>query len=102
MSTYDDELTLIEQTFTSDNIGNQIPSEVKTTILANENSVTRNEFYNASNNGLHPSKVFLIHAYEYNNQQIVEFENERFVVIRTYKTGFEEIELTCKRMIGND
>ncbi|RBP89395.1 SPP1 family predicted phage head-tail adaptor [Cytobacillus firmus] len=101
MATYDDELTLIEQVYGSDNIGNQIPSEKKTTILCDSKSVSRAEFYNAANNGMKPTRIFLIHKFEYDEQQKVEFEGKRYDVIKTYKVNSEEIELTCQRMIGN-
>ncbi|MCY8180895.1 MULTISPECIES: phage head closure protein [Bacillus] len=101
MATYDHELTLIQQDFDSDEIGNQIPTETRTTVLCSKKSVTRTEFYNAANSGAKPVLVFTVHSYEYNDQQKVEFEGRPYSVIRTYENDFEEIELTCERVIGN-
>ena len=99
--TYDHELTLISQTITEDEIGNQIPVETETVVLCGLKSVGRNEFYSAAVTGLKPELVFVIHGYEYNGEQVVKFEGNRYRVIRTYLTDFEEVELTCER-VGAD
>jgi SPP1 family predicted phage head-tail adaptor len=99
--TYDNELTLIKQEFIEDEIGNQTPNETRKTVLCNVKSVGRNEFYSAATAGLRPSIVFVIHGYEYEGEQKVEFEGTRYNVIRTYATGFEEMELTCERVAAD-
>lgn len=99
--TYDNELILISETYTEDEIGNQIPIEKRTNILCNISSIGRNEFYNAANSGLKPSLIFTIHTYEYNNESLVEFENVRYKVIKTYSKGIEEVELTCEKVLGS-
>ncbi|WP_374717115.1 phage head closure protein [Geobacillus thermodenitrificans] len=99
--TYDNELTLIKQEFIEDEIGNQTPIETRKTVLCNVKSVGRNEFYSAATAGLRPSIVFVMHGYEYNGEQQVEFEGVRYNVIRTYSTDFEEIELTCERVAAD-
>lgn len=101
MATFDHEVTLITKTFEDDDIGNQIPAEKKITILCDEKSIGRNEFYNAAAAGLKPSITLVIHAYEYEGQQTVEFKGVRYKVMRTYQVDFEELELTCERVIGN-
>lgn len=99
--TYDNQLTLISKTYTEDEIGNQIPIEIKTDILCNVNSIGRNEFYNAANSGLKPTLIFTIHKYEYSDETLIEFQNVKYKVIKTYSKGIEEIELTCEKVIGN-
>jgi SPP1 family predicted phage head-tail adaptor len=99
--TYDYELTLIGETYTEDEIGNQIPVETETVILCGLKSVSRNEFYNAAVNDLKPERVFVIHPYEYDNQKKVEFEGERYKVIRTYQKDTEEMELIVEK-VGAD
>lgn len=99
--TYDHELTLIAQTMGEDEIGNQTPTETRKTVLCNVKSVGRNEFYSAATAGLRPSIVFVIHGYEYDGEQVVEFEGTRYNVIRTYSTDFEEVELTCERVAAD-
>lgn len=99
--TYDHELTLITQVMTGDEVGNQIPVETKKDILCGLKSIGRNEFYNAAATGLKPEITFIVHAYEYSGQRKVEFEGVTYNVIRTYEPCFEELELTCERIIGD-
>ena len=99
--TYDHELTLISQTVKEDEIGNQIPVETKKDILCGLKSIGRNEFYNAALTGLKPALDFVVHGYEYNGEQVIEFEGTRYRVIRTYATGFEEIELTVEKVTAD-
>jgi len=98
--TYDNELVLIAQEFVEDEIGNQMPIETRKTVLCNVKSVGRNEFYSAATSGLRPSVVFVVHRYEYSGEPEVEFEGIRYRVIRTYAVDFEEVELTCERVLA--
>lgn len=98
---WQNELILISETFEFDDIGNQIPIEKETEIFCNVKSVSRNEFYNAATTGLKPSLVFVVHDYEYNGEEIVKFEDNKYKVIRTYRKNVEELELTCEKVIGN-
>lgn len=100
---YDHELILITPAgFVEDDIGNQIPvGPVELPLLCKLESVGRAEFYNASSQGMKPEKVFIIHAYEYDGQQLVKFEGKQYRVTRTFQTGTEEIELTCERVVAD-
>lgn len=101
--TYDHELTLISYKFDKDNIGQEIETDpVKRKILCSVKSIGRNEFYAAAQAGLRPSITFVIHGYEYNGEETVEFEGKRYKVIRTYAENFEELELICEKVIGHD
>lgn len=109
MATYDHEAILIGHTVPldadgipeTDADGNQIIQETRTTILCSLQSVGRSEFYNAAAAGLRPEILLTVHGYEYAGEKRVEFEGITYGVIRTYATGFEEIELTCERSIGD-
>ena len=99
--TYDHELTLIDYTIEYDEIGQQKKIETRTNILCAVKSIGRNEFYAAAQAGLKPEITFVIHGYEYNGEKEVEFEGEKYKVIRTYMKDFEEMELICEKVIGN-
>ena len=99
--TYDHELTLISETITEDEIGNQVPTETAVTVLCGLRSVGRSEFYGAAAAGLRPELVFVVHGYEYDGQRKVVFAGERYEVIRTYAVSFEETELTCAKVTAN-
>ncbi len=99
--TYDHELTLIDYTIEYDEIGQQKKIETRTNILCAVKSIGRNEFYAAAQAGLKPEITFVIHGYEYNGEKEVEFEGQKYKVIRTYMKDFEEMELVCEKVIGN-
>lgn len=97
--TYDHELVLIEEDFVSDELRNQIRQEVsRKTVLCDVKSIGQNEFYNAAVAGFRPTIVFVVHSFEYDGEQTVEFEGEKYRVIRTYSLDSEEVELTCERL----
>lgn len=99
--TYDYELTLINYETEYDEIGQEIKVPVKTNILCAVKSIGRSEFYAAAQAGLKPEITFVIHGYEYNGEKEVEFEGQKYKVIRTYMKDFEEMELVCEKVIGN-
>lgn len=89
-------LTLIQRTFSKNELGQQIPIETRTRVMAKEQSVTRSEFYSAMDKYT-PTIVFEIRGYEYDGQEEVETEDgKRFKVIRSYRTDYEDVELTCE------
>lgn len=121
--TYDHELKLIQQqgpaksldsnvslesdvllgladTIVTNEIGDPMPIESETVVLCGLKSIGRNEFYQAAANGLRPDIVFVMHGYEYSDEKTVEFEGNRYNVIRTYATSFEEVELVCSGLVN--
>lgn len=101
--TYDHEIVLIKPGgIIEDDVGNQIPIDpVRTPVYCRLQSVGRNEFYNAAVTGLRPEHIFIIHAYEYDREPVVEFEGEEYRVLRTYSNNFEEMELTVERVAAD-
>lgn len=101
--TYDDGITLITKTYAKDSkISQQIPTgEQRVDILCGVKSIGRNEFYNAAVAGFKPTVIFIVHNYEYEGQKTVEYKGQKYNVIKTYATGFEELELTCERNVTN-
>ncbi len=102
--TFDNELTLIKTTgSTTNSIGDSIPNEEKTTVLCDILSVTRSEHYTAMANQMQPELVFVLNKYDYDKQKDVEFEGDRYRVIRTFKPksskdigSIDNIELVCQ------
>ena len=97
------ELTLMQEPITTyDDIGNPIISApVESITFCKVNSISRNEFYNASVAGLKPSIVFTIHPYEYSDETKIKYDEKYYKVIRTYLKNTEELELTCEKVAGN-
>ena len=64
------------------------PTETKKLCYCRINSVTRSEFYTAREHGLEPLFVFVLSEYaDYNGEKIIEYNNKRYRVIRSYVSG---------------
>lgn len=98
---YDKELTLIKQSVNEDELANQNITETRRKVLCSMKSAGRNDFYAGAVHGMKPELIFSMYQFEYENESIVEFQGQKYSVIRTYSTGFKEIELTCEKVIGN-
>lgn len=94
------ELTLISKTFINDDLGNEIPTESRKIIFCDVKSISRNEFYNAANLGLKPTLVFVINSFEYDGEELIEFESKKYKVLRTYLVNTDTLELTCEKVIA--
>jgi SPP1 family predicted phage head-tail adaptor len=93
------ELILIKKTHNDDDVGNQIPQEVKTTVLCNKKSISRAEFYLAKTTDLKPSLELEVNRYDYNKETEVEFYGKRYKIIRVYGPEDDEnIELICEEV----
>lgn len=99
---YTEIIYLISQKKERDNIGN-IVSSYKTSnkIFAKRQSVKISEFYNAVQVGLSPSIEFVIKKLNYNNENELEWNNEKYSIIRTIepKNKFD-IVLVCQKKTG--
>ncbi len=99
---YSEIIYLINEVETEDEIGNTITSSFTTTkCYAKKQSLRTNEFYNATMVGLTPSCEFVVKRLNYNGQNELEWNNERFEIIRTVdpKNKFD-IVLVCAKKIG--
>lgn len=99
---YSEIIYLINEVETEDEIGNTITSSFTTTkCYAKKQSLRTNEFYNATMVGLTPSCEFVVKRLNYNGQNELEWNNERFDIIRTVdpKNKFD-IVLVCAKKIG--
>ena len=78
---WNNEITLISRVKTGlDKLHQPLFEEKRLTILCRKRSITRSEFYQASQVGLRPSLILDIHTFEYNNE--------------TFPIGLEILELT--------
>ena len=92
-------ITLVED---SDDIGNYVTqSETRNKCYAKKQSVKMGEYYNAVEVGLSPTCEFVIKKLNYNGEEELEWNNERYQVIRTIdpKNKFD-IVLVCTKRIG--
>jgi SPP1 family predicted phage head-tail adaptor len=106
--TFDYELTLIKLTYSENDMGDSIGIEGRSNILCDVASVTRSEHYAAASHGMKPEIVFIVNQYDYNKQSFVEFEGNKYRVIRYYQPkkskgieDFETIELICEGIVNH-
>lgn len=99
---YTEIIYLISQNREEDDIGNIISSsETSNKIYAKKQSVKVSEFYNAVQVGLNPSIELVIKRLNYNGEEELEWNDERYSIIRTIdpKNKFD-IVLVCGKKIG--
>lgn len=73
--------------------------EAESIILADNVSISRNEYYQAQRNGIRVSAVFRVWDFEYQNENYIEHNGVRMEIERTYPlAGTEKIELVCKSL----
>lgn len=82
-----------------DDNGFETSTEVKTEVFADKKSVRSSEFYEAQKLGYKLSVMFVIKPYEYNGQEYIYYENEKYKVERTYEKDTEKLELICSKVI---
>ena len=94
-----DVLTLVAQTITTDQYGNEVAAEEETTVFCEVDSITQSEFYQAANTELNPEYKFTIFFGDYDGQPIVIYNGVRYSIYRSYRTG-DDLELYVERKIG--
>ena len=63
---------------TVDDSGNEQPEYEYNTVMCDVRSVTRSEFYQAAQRGLHPTAIFVIsNPMDYDGEQLLEWTNPR-------------------------
>lgn len=94
------DISLISRTFTSDEIGQQVATETIKTVVAELKSINRSEWVAAHQVGYNPVVTAIVSAFDYNNEEIVEINSERYVVYRTYSRKDDYIELMLRKKVG--
>jgi len=87
--------------YESDAYGNQTPTEVKTLVQSSEEQLSRAEFYQAAQAGIRPSRMFVVHSFEYGGEQVIIADNQRYSVIRTFQRNADELELYVESKVGD-
>ena len=94
-----DILTLISQTITTDAYGNEVVQETETSVFCEVNSISQNEFFAAADTELNPEYRFTVFFADYNGEDVVKYNGQRYAIYRTYRTG-DNLELYAERKIG--
>ena len=92
---YNEVIYLITTQRTTNDVGDQIETQEKAMRFAKIKSIGQSEFYQAQAQGLKPEIKFVLADYlDYENQEEVIYNNFRYKVLRTFRTG-NEIEIVC-------
>lgn len=98
---WNNEIILIAKKITGqDKLKQNITEEVKTKLLCRKRSITRSEFYQANQAGIRPSLLVDIHSFEYENQELAEFDGKKYRIIKTYPVDLEVLELTLTEKLS--
>lgn len=92
---------LITKTYESDAFKVQKEIEHKTRVFANELSVSAREFYEAGVSKLRPEKQFEIYSFEYNDEELLEHSDKKYIIIRTNIRG-DKVRLVCGEVTTDD
>ena len=97
-----DTIDLITVTYSTNDYGDLLGSEVTTTVFADKQGIRQSEFYQAFQTGLKPELMFVIRAIDYNNQPKLSYNNKQYDIIRTYNKDGEMLELVCSSIVGTE
>lgn len=92
---------LISETFAENQYGVPVPTETEREVFCNVRSISQSEWFEGARNGLNPEFQVIVFQYDYDGEEIVELEKERYTVYRTYVRADEMIELYLERKQGN-
>lgn len=97
----DDLITLIEQTYQQDGIGQQIAVETKRQVWAHIRSSSGSEFMEGGRIGIRPELVAVTPTVNYHGEKIVEIVGKRYAVFRVYmQEESDALELHLQEEVG--
>ena len=93
-------ITLIEETFRQDEIGQTVTQENKRKVYCNIASISGSEWMEAGRNGIKAEYKVVMFRYDYQGEIIAELDGQRYSVYRTYAAQNEMIELYLEKKAG--
>lgn len=88
-----DVIYLISKSLSQDGYGVQQVTETKRRVFCKVDSVTANEFFEGGRNGIQAQYRMTMNRFDYNNELVIEYNNQRYGVYRTYIQKNDNIEL---------
>ena len=95
-------ITLIAVVTEKDELNQVVEVErITSTVIGEVGSVTQTEFFSGGRNGLNPSLKVVMYDFEYDGEPIIEWNNRRYSVYRTFMVpGTDKIELYLEEKGG--
>ena len=84
-----------------DEKGDLIQKPEKRKVYSSLNSVRQSEFYQAQASGFKPEMSLIIRSFEYKGEELAEYNNIQYKILRTYDKNNGNIELTLVRGVNN-
>lgn len=79
------DVTLIQTTYQTDSIGQQVATESRTTVPATVTSATRGEWVSAGQNNYRADLVVTTPLINYSGERIAEVDGRRYAIYRVYR-----------------
>lgn len=92
---------LVDRTYTQNEYGVMLPTETKKKVFCSKTSVTSAEWFEGGRNGLNPEYRFIVFKYDYNNEEVLEYNSVQYTIYRTYENN-DLIELYVEKRKGNE
>lgn len=93
--------TLIAETWTIGPLGIPESRETSRNVFVAVDSVTSTEWFEGARQGLNPELRFSMFRPDYEGEQIIEYQGNRYTIYRTYNGRNDVIELYTQRKQGN-
>lgn len=90
---------LIAEEITYDAIGQPIRTEIPREVMVSVASITRAEWAVAGKLGVNPQVKLITPRFNYQGEDVIEFEGARYGVYRTYASS-DQIELYLEKKAG--
>ena len=96
----DDVCALVSKHYRMDEYHQQIAETVERRIFCMRASVGRNEFFAAGHNDMKPSMTLFVDAEEYDEEDELLYNDERYTVYRSFIRPDGYAELYCEKRVG--
>lgn len=93
-------IKLIAETETKNAYGALVKTETEREIYCEVESVGRSDFFNGLQSGLGFSFVFVTNPINYQGERVVEYEGQRYAVVRTYHAKIDRLEIYTGERVG--
>lgn len=97
---YDKIITLMSNTLSQDEIGNEVWDWTEKPVAAREVQVSAAEFYNAAQAGLRPEKQFETYQVYYDSAVKVKCDGVIYNIVRTRIMG-DKVLIVCERVAAD-
>ena len=93
---------LVSEKFERDENGVMVATMTKRKVYANIDSVTGRDWFEGGRNGLNPQYRMTMFAFDYEGEEVLEYNGQTYAIYRTYLTKHSQIELYVEKRKGRD